>query len=66
MKDKEEKKVVCLHEELHFERGGAYIVCSGCGDMWRAVVKPNGIVVDVMARSQGLNKQDIRKSPSKA
>lgn len=65
MKPKKEKKAPCKHEGLHFERGGLHVVCSDCGDMWRAVIKPHGIVLNIAARSQGLNRQDKRRNPAK-
>ena len=55
----------CSHVELHFERGGLYVVCSNkeCGAMWRSVLKPAGIVVNPAARSQGLTEHDVRRKP---
>lgn len=59
----EPAKPPCKHVELHFETGGLYVVCSECDDCWRAVLPPNRVVVNVVARSQGLTKQDVRKKP---
>jgi hypothetical protein len=62
---KEAEKPPCRHPELHFTRGGLYVVCSNkeCGDMWRAVLKPAGIVVNPGARAQGLTEHDVRRKP---
>jgi hypothetical protein len=52
----------CMHPALHFEAGGLYVVCTGCGQAWQAVNKER-LVPDFMARGWGFSELDVRKDP---
>jgi len=50
----------CGHPKLAFERGGFYVKCASCGQLWRAVA-PNGLTPLYGARMWGLGARDVRE-----